>query len=241
MTSILGSVAAASFRIAELPADLVLRNGEIYTVDAARTWVQSVAIGGRMALPGFHDSHVHLLDGGIALGLCDLKNLPNAAEVYAAIAKYAAIRPADPCVNGSGWDLPVFPEANPLKEDLDRIVPDRPAYLESADGHSGWANSKALALAGITKDTHDPPGGRIEREAATGVPNGALRESACDLVTSKIPEATITERLEGLRRARTAGQQLRQYLGAGSRRQRRATGDLRRVLSAGSMSSRWAM
>jgi hypothetical protein len=95
----------------------------------------------------------------------------------------------------------VFPEGNPRKEQLDEAVSDRPAYIESADGHSGWANSKALALAGITKDTPDPAGGRIERDIVTKQPTGTLRESARELVTSRIPPATAEENAAGLKRA----------------------------------------
>ena len=78
---------------------------------------------------------------------------------------------------GRGWQLPLFPDGNPSKTLLDRLVPDRPALLWAADGHSAWANSRALALAGVTRDTPDPPNGRIERDAR-GEPSGTLRESA---------------------------------------------------------------
>ncbi len=208
-------------------ADLLLRHGAVYTMDAARSWVASVAIadgriiyagpddgaavlagtstkivdlGGRMVLPGFHDSHVHLMEGGVDMGLCNLKDVATPQAVLAEIRKYAAAHPGEAWVTGAGWDLPVFPEGIPRKEQLDEAVSDRPAYMESADGHSGWANSKALALAGITKDTPDPAGGRIERDPATKEPTGTLRESARELVTHKIPPATAAENAAGLKR-----------------------------------------
>jgi predicted amidohydrolase YtcJ len=209
-------------------ADLILRHGAIYTMDAARSWVESVAVangriifagpdagvarlagpstkivdlGGRMVLPGFHDSHVHLMEGGVDMSLCNVKSLTTPREVLAEIRKFAAAHPDKPWITGSGWDLPVFPAANPRKEQLDEVVSDRPAYIESADGHSGWANSKALALAGINEDTPDPAGGRIERDSVTKQPTGTLRESARELVTSKIPPATADENAAGLKRA----------------------------------------
>ena len=208
-------------------AELILRHGAIYTMDAARSWAESVAVangriifagpdsgvarlagpstkiielGGRMVLPGFHDSHVHLMEGGVDMSLCNVKSLTTPQEVLSEIRKFAAAHPERAWVTGSGWDLPVFPEANPTKEQLDEVVGDRPAYIESADGHSGWANSKALTLAGITKQTPDPAGGRIERDPVTKQPTGTLRESARELVTSKIPPATAQENAAGLKR-----------------------------------------
>ncbi|HET9320962.1 MAG TPA: amidohydrolase [Bryobacteraceae bacterium] len=209
-------------------ADLILRHGAIYTMDAPRRWVESVAVangriifagpdagavrlacpstkvvdlGGKMVLPGFHDSHVHLMEGGLDMSLCDVKSVATPLEVLAAVRKFAAAHPDKPWVTGSGWDLPVFPDANPRKQQLDEAVGDRPAYIESADGHSGWANSKALSLAGITRDTPDPVGGRIERDPVTKEPTGTLRESARELVTSKIPAPTAEQNTAGLKRA----------------------------------------
>ena len=209
-------------------ADLILRHGAVYTMDAARSWAQSVAIaqgriiyagtdaeaarlagpstriidlGGRMVLPGFHDSHTHLMEGGVDMGLCNLKDVATPQAVLAEIRKYAAAHPSDPWVTGAGWDLPVFPQGIPRKEQLDQVVIDRPAYMESADGHSGWANSRALALAGITKDTPDPPLGHIERDPATNEPTGTLRETAKELVTGRLPPATAAGNTAGLKRA----------------------------------------
>jgi predicted amidohydrolase YtcJ len=209
-------------------ADLILRNGAIYTMDAARSWAQAVVIKdgrvlyagpdseaaklagpstkiidlhGRMVLPGFHDSHTHLMEGGVGMSLCNLKDLKTPQDALAEIRKFAAAHPDRPWVTGAGWDLPVFPAGNPRKEQFDEVVNDRPAYMESADGHSGWANSKALVVAGVTKDTPDPPAGRIERDPATGEPTGTLRESARELVTKRIPAATPAENAAGLKRA----------------------------------------
>ena len=103
------------------------------------------------------------------------------------IRAFAAANPKAPWVLGRGWLYGSFPGGLPTKEQLDAAVPDRPAYMECYDGHSGWANSKALALAGITRDTPDPPNGAIVRNAA-GEPTGALKEAATALVDSKLPQ-----------------------------------------------------
>jgi predicted amidohydrolase YtcJ len=209
------------------PADLVLRGGAVYTVDAARSWATAVAVrdgrivyvgtdsvprgligpstavedlDGRMVLPGFHDGHVHLIQGGVELGECALFTLDR-QEIADSIRACAAARPDAPWVRGSGWELPAFPGANPSKELLDTLVPDRPALFDAADGHSSWANTRAFTLAGITRATPDPLDGRIEREAGTGEPSGTLRESAVALVSDLVPERKDAELLAGLKRA----------------------------------------
>jgi len=163
------------------------------------TWV--IDLGGAMVLPGFQDSHIHLVSGGVELGQCNLNGLASREGVFAAIREYAAQHPEETWIQGGGWDLPLFPAAEPKKEDLDLLVPDRPAYLSAADGHSAWVDSRALAIAGITGATPDPPGGRIERDPRTGEPSGTLREAAGDLVSSHIPEATAEDYVRGLEAA----------------------------------------
>jgi hypothetical protein len=209
-------------------ADLLLRGGAVYTVDAARSWATAVAVkggriiyvgsdsvpggilgsgtevvdlGGRMVLPGFQDGHVHLLAGGVELGECTLFTLESARGISDSIKACAAARPKAPWVRGAGWELTVFPDANPSSAFLDHLVRDRPAIFHAADGHSAWANSKALELAGITRATPDPPYGRIERDPRTGEPSGTLRESAIDLVSRLLPERTDAELSAGLERA----------------------------------------
>jgi predicted amidohydrolase YtcJ len=211
------------------PADLVLRGGAVYTLDAARSWAEAVAVragsivyvgddagaaglvgpetavvelGGAMVLPGFQDSHVHPVSGGVELGLCDLNGSADAEEVARRLRAYAAAHPERPWITGGGWDLPLYPQANPRREALDALVGDRPAYLSAADGHSAWVSSRALALAGVTAATPDPPGGRIERDPTTGEPSGTLREAAMALVARHLPPITAEERAEGLRRFR---------------------------------------
>jgi len=208
------------------PADLVLLHGEIYTVDSSRSWAQALAVRqgrivfvgtdaeakkwigpatqqvdlhGRMVLPGFHDSHVHLAGGGIELEECNLNGLTTQDEVVSAIRKYAETHPNKKWIRGGGWPLTLY-GGNPTKDLLDSIVPDRPVLLDAFDGHSTWANSKALTIAGITRETPDPPRGRIERDEKTGEPSGTLRESASQLVVKKAPAYSHDDFVAGLRR-----------------------------------------
>lgn len=209
------------------PADWVLRNAAVYTM-ADSTPVQAIAIrggeivfvgsdagadrylgdstavldlGGRMILPGFHDTHVHPSSGGLTMAECNLEGLSSRAAILDSVRACAAALPEGAWVRGRGWELPLFPGANPRKQWLDQIVPDRPVYLAAADGHSAWVNSRALALAGVTRTTADPPHGRIERDPATGEPSGTLRESATALVARHLPPYTLAQRKEGIKRA----------------------------------------
>lgn len=207
-------------------ADLVITGADIYTVDGARRWAHAMAVKdgkilfvgensqtenfvgpaterinlhGEMILPGFHDSHVHPIDSGIELALCRLDDADSRKEILEIIKKYVKDHPDLPWITGSGWSLPLFPNASPSKEDLDAIIPDRPAYFVSQDAHSAWVNSKALQLAHIDKSTPNPPLGIIER-TASGEPSGTLREYATDLVSKIVPKPTSEERQEGLMR-----------------------------------------
>ena len=96
---------------------------------------------------------------------------------------------------GEGWRYNTFPGGLPTRAQLDAVVADRPAFLRCFDYHTAWVNSKALALAGITRDTPDPVNGRIVRDPATGEPTGVLQESAQGLVSRLLPEPTLDERL----------------------------------------------
>jgi predicted amidohydrolase YtcJ len=197
----------------------------VYTVDAARSWASAVAVrdgrivyvgpdglppgligprtetidlAGRMVLPGFQDGHVHPVDSGTELSECHLYEAETASQAGDTIRAYAAAHPDLAWIRGAGWQLPLFPAANPSKALLDRLVPDRPAFLWAADGHSAWVNSRALALAGITRETPDPPNGRIERDPRTGEPSGTLRETAAELVEAVLPDRTPAELAAGL-------------------------------------------
>lgn len=207
------------------PADLILSAGQVYTLDESRPWAEAVAIrggriaavgtdeevlsrfrgqvfelGGRMVLPGFHDAHVHPMYGGIQLIQCDLSGAGSVAALVDGVTECDAVLPAGDWLVGGGWELSLFPDANPSKDLLDAINANRPIFLRGADGHSSWANSKALALAGIDAETPNPPQGIIERDE-NGAPSGTLRESAQGLVEAIVPPLTAEDRLEATRQA----------------------------------------
>lgn len=209
-----------------LPADLVIRGAAVYTMSPTKPWAEAVAVRegrimyvgddsgatgligaatkvhdlrGRMVLPGFNDTHAHPLSAGLELGECNLYDASTVEEVEGLIRAYAKANPSAAWVRGNGWQLPVFPNANPTRQMLDRLVPDRPAFFYAADGHSAWVNSKALELAQVTRDTKDPADGRIERDAE-GEPSGTLRESAIGLVARHLPPYSPEQRIGAARR-----------------------------------------
>ncbi|MEA2608622.1 MAG: hypothetical protein QOJ75_865 [Chloroflexota bacterium] len=209
------------------PADLVLIGGRVATMDPARSWASAlavregriVAVGsdaaitphigpasrvielhGRTVTPGFGDAHVHPLHGGLAAMRCELHGSRGQDRYLEIIAAYAARHPDVAWIQGGGWSMDDFPGGVPARAELDRIVPDRPVFLPSRDGHSAWVNSKALELAGITAETPDPPDGRIDHDP-DGEPIGALQEGAADLVERLIPRATADDLLAALRLA----------------------------------------
>jgi hypothetical protein len=224
----LALVLLAGVAHAQGPADLILTRGRVWTADAARQWAEAVAVlgerialvgssaeverlrgpqtevldlAGRLVLPGFNDGHIHLMGGALSLEQVELIEETSLPAVQERIKAFARSYPDRPWVLGRGWLYGSFPGGLPTKEQLDAVVPDRPAYMECYDGHSAWANSRALALAGITKATPDPPNGVIVRDPGTGEPTGALKEDATALVASKIPIPDREARYQLLLRA----------------------------------------
>jgi hypothetical protein len=213
----------------EKAADLALTGGKIYTVDAGRSWAEAVAIKdgrivfvgssedaknfigddtkvvnlkGRMVVPGFQDAHVHPISAGVEANACDLNAYATVDEYIAAIKRYADANPDEPWITGGGWLMSAFgPGALARRELIDAVVPDRPVFLWSRDGHTAWVNTKALEVAGITNKTPDPPDGRIDRDPKSGAAVGSLQEGAANLVASRKPPNSDAIREEGLRYA----------------------------------------
>lgn len=207
-------------------ADTVYQNGRLYTLNPALPWAEAVAITdgrivavgneasiashigpdtrvvdlkGRLMLPGFQDSHIHPVGSGMEASLCDLNGLNDVGGYRSAILDYATNNTDLPWILGGGWSMSVFgPGGMPSRLILDELVPDRPVYLTSQDGHTGWANSAALAIAGITRDTPDPVDGRIDRDPETGEPIGSLQEGAMGLVDAHVPQPSQSEYDAGL-------------------------------------------
>jgi predicted amidohydrolase YtcJ len=207
-----------------MPADFAFVNGAVFVADQARSWARAVAVtggrisavgfdrqvldqvgpdtevidlAGRMLAPGFQDAHVHPALGGLQLLRCNLQATFTAEQAAAEIGRYAAANPDQAWVRGGGWRYAWYDRGCPSKELLDSLVPDRPAYLGVADGHSAWVNSAALAAAGIDASTPDPADGRIER-LPDGSPQGTLHEGAMHLLDHVMPADTLTDHQDAL-------------------------------------------
>lgn len=182
-----------------------IRDGIIASVGTASEVRDAVGSGadgldarGGLVTPGFVDAHVHLGVGAMDALRCDLSGAASLAEIDARVRAFAAGSPAA-WVVGGGWDPTLFPTTGPTAAHLDALVPDRPALLLDADHHGAWANSAALAAAGLDASTSDPADGRIERDA-TGHPSGALREGAMQLVARLLPEPATADIARGILR-----------------------------------------
>ncbi|OBB59478.1 twin-arginine translocation pathway signal protein [Mycobacterium sp. 852013-51886_SCH5428379] len=216
-------------------ADVVFHNGTVYT-GAADAWAQAVAVkgeriayvgddagamalagsatrvidlGGKLLMPGFVEGHTHPFLGAFLTSGVDLQ-VPTGADALAAIEAYAQDHPTGP-IRGFGWRVDMFGPDGPTRGDLDRILPDRPAFFFAIDGHSLWANSKALEMAGVTRDTPDPiPGFSYYARDENGEPTGYVLEvnavlGLVDAVEPISPETIGTLTEEWLPKASAAG------------------------------------
>lgn len=174
-------------------AGRIIAVGASADVAAKAPQAKRIDMGGRTLLPGLIDAHGHVFGLGQQLTQLDLFNSTSLAGALKSIGGYAGANPGHPWLRGRGWNqenwkLGRFPTA----AELDAVVSDRPVWLERVDGHAGWANSRALALAGITKATPDPVGGKIVRDA-NGEATGVLVDTAQDLLTKVLPPQTEAE------------------------------------------------
>ena len=220
---------ASAQRSTNAPADLLILNGKVYPAGGSTTFHEAVAVRGNRivasgttaeigrlrgpsttvvdahgaaVLPGFNDVHTHMLSGGLALDDVDLQGPQTLDEVQTRIRAFAKSHPDRSWIRGRGWGYGPFPGNQPTREQLDAAISDRPAVMRCYDGHSIWVNSKALAAAGITKATPDPPNGTIVRDSKTGEPTGLLKESpAAALVNNVVPKPTRVEQRRALKAA----------------------------------------
>jgi predicted amidohydrolase YtcJ len=204
---------------------VVLRGARILTMDDAKPEAQAIALvdgkiaavgsdadmepflkgakiydlpAGALVLPGFQDDHNHLIWSAAQAEDISLTDVADEAGLRAAIEPAMAKLPKDAWLRGGGWSVGTY--LNPSAKALEAITGDRLAYFDDVDGHSGWANSAALKLAGIDAGTKDPEGGRIERDAQ-GNPTGLLRENAMSLVSSLLPQYPDAQVDAGLAKA----------------------------------------
>jgi hypothetical protein len=195
-------------------ADRIFVNGRVWTGEPRRPLVEALAVRGtrvlavgtsaeirrhaakgtdvvdlrgRFLVPGFIDGHLHLLGGSLSLEELRLDDAFSFGALTGRVRDWATAHPDARWVTGRGWAYAAFPGGLPSRAQLDAVVAERPAWLVSYDGHTGWANSAALRLAGLTRETKDPPGGEIVRDEK-GDPAGALKESAMDLVERLVPK-----------------------------------------------------
>lgn len=223
-----GAMLAAMMSVG-ISADLIVVNAKIRTMDPSNPAAEAIAIhsnrithvgtteqikplagprtrvidaGGRLVLPGFNDAHVHFLSGGFHLAGVNLRDAKTPQEFAERLGVFAKKLPPDRWVTSGNWDHELWPGAPlPTKELIDPLTPNTPVFLSRLDGHMAVANSVALQLAGVTRETQDPPGGSIVRDAKSGEPTGVLKDAAMDLVTRKIPSPSRAEKLEAAKSA----------------------------------------
>ena len=207
-------------------ADMILSNGNVYTVNDAAPHAEAIAIKdgrilfvgsndeakkysgpktrsidlqGKTVVPGFTDSHYHIMGVGQREMQLNLEGTTSRESFLSKVKEQAAGAAPGGWVTGRGW-IETFwkPPVFPTREDLDKIAPNNPVYLTRADGHSAVANSKALEIAGVDAKTPDPFGGKVSRDKATGEATGMLLDNAMELVEKKVPSPTPEENEKAL-------------------------------------------
>lgn len=175
--------------VGQTAAIQALADGKTRVIDA----------GGKLVLPGFNDSHVHFLMGGFSLTNVNLRDAKSPEEMARRLSAYAKTIPKGQWILGGDWDHENWPQAPlPTKEMIDAATPDHPVFVSRLDGHMALANSLAIKLSGVTKETKDPDGGLIVRDAQ-GEPTGVFKDSAEGLI--KVPERSFDEKLRAARAA----------------------------------------
>ncbi len=209
-------------------ADLALINGKIWTVNEKNPEVEAVActggrivavgttreirgwigprtkvvdLKGRRVVPGFNDAHVHFFDGGAGLASVQLRYARTPAEFRGLIGDFAAKLPKGRWILNGNWDHENWtPASLPARQLIDDVTPDNPVFINRLDGHMALANTLALKLAGITRETPDPPGGTIVRDAG-GEPTGVLKDAAMSYVYKVIPPPAEDEMIAAIKAA----------------------------------------
>ncbi len=180
--------------------------------ESVSTWIcantRVVELAGRLVTPGMNDSHLHLGPGGLTLLQVQLLGAASVAEVEDRVREAARSAETGDWILGRGWDHTLWPPEQlgadgwPTREALDRAAPDNPVVLRRVDGHAAWMNRAAMEAAGLGPKTRDPVGGEFRRDPATGDLTGIIHETpALDLVMAHAPDASISQRREGIRRA----------------------------------------
>lgn len=172
-------------------------NREIQRLRRAQTTV--IDARGGAVVPGFNDAHAHFISGGLALDQVSLLEATTLDDIRDTVRVWAEAHPERDWIVGRGWYYQPFAGGLPTRQLLDALVPDRPAYLTAYDGHTGWANSRALKLAGITRRTKNPANGIVVRDPRTGEPTGVLKEGAMQLMRAAAPQSTREDKVAAIR------------------------------------------
>jgi predicted amidohydrolase YtcJ len=211
-----------------LTADLVVTNANVHTIDAKRPTARSIAVvgekivmvgsdadtkamigpktrvidaAGRLVIPGFNDAHVHFLETGQQLSSVDLRDAKTPQEFVERIRAFAAKLPKGRWILGGKWDHENWTPNNlPTAAMIDAATPDNPVFIDRLDGHMALANSLAMRLAKVDKDTKDVAGGEIVRDGA-GNPTGVFKDAAMSYVARAIPDPSFEEKLEAAQAA----------------------------------------
>jgi predicted amidohydrolase YtcJ len=227
-TLIAGLIVGAQRGDSDGPIDVIIHNAKVYTAGPDGVMAEAVAIRGNQilrvgserevtrlrrpqttvidargaaVLPGFNDAHLHFLAGGRHSDGVDLSGAETLDEIQSRIQSWADVHDDVKWVVGRGWYYQPFSGGLPTRQQLDAIVPNRPAQLLSYDGHTAWVNTRALKLAGITRKTPNPPNGIIVKDARSGEPTGVLKEAAVGLVSRHLPATLRADRVTALRAA----------------------------------------
>ncbi len=224
LTLIAGLIVGAQ-RSDDGPVDLIIVNGKVFTGEEslaeavavqgnkvlrvgtnreiqrlARAQTTVIDAKGGSVLPGFNDAHVHMMSGGLSLDQVSLSEATTLESVKETLKAWADANPTHDWIRGRGWLYAPFGDGLPTRQMLDQLVPDRPAYLVSYDGHTGWANTAALHLAGITRASTAPVNGTIVKDTH-GEPTGVLKEAAMSLMSQAMPMPSRDDKLAALRAA----------------------------------------
>lgn len=205
--------------------DLIVINGKVYAGDGEADLAEAVAIRGNKVIrvgsnreiqrlrraqttvvdakggavvPGFNDAHTHFISGGLSLDQVNLLDATTLDDIKDTVRIWSEVHPERAWITGRGWYYQPFAGSLPTRQLLDTLVPDRPAYLIAYDGHTGWANTRALKLAGITRHTRNPLNGVIVKDSRTGEPSGALKEAAMALM-KVAPQPTAEDKVAAIR------------------------------------------
>jgi predicted amidohydrolase YtcJ len=224
-------LALSACAVVPQPAELIVINAKVWTGTASPGTSEAVAVRagrivhvgttrevmrfegpltrtidaqGRLLVPGFIDDHTHFIGAGFALASVDLRPARTPSEFAALLRDHARKLPNGRWITEGNWDHEAWPGAPlPRREWIDSVTPNHPVAVSRLDGHMLIANSVALKIAGITKDTPDPAGGTIVRDERTGEPTGVLKDEAMGLVFRHVPEPSVAELDEALRTAQT--------------------------------------